>query len=118
MVLAIALGLAIAFGIRPVMVFTPSSVMLPLTKKRLPAYKGDVSVLASLPLSYRAVGNIHMELHFTGNEEAQQTQMVKVAQKLAAAYGANAVWLKVMGHTAADSVLGETLVLRAVALKI
>lgn len=119
-VVAILFALMIAFLLKPSFVPHTRGILLPATTQHFPANHGDVKLLMNLPQSYNLVGLIRLQRNYSILSKADERDMLRKAKQLAKQQGANGLWIgpNGFGHSAPNDVLGKTLIMQAVAIKV
>ena len=85
---------------------------------RSPFSAGTVKMVLQLPAQYTLVGLIRLQRNYDQLSKADERDMIQKARQLAAKGGANAIWINGVGHSGSNDVLGKTLVMRVVALRV
>lgn len=92
---------------------------LPVTASLTAASLDNVLVYSSLPSGVRVISRIHLERHYVSGESAQRIEqrLLAKAKRMAAAVGANALVLKVLGYSLAGPPQLQIYQLQALAIK-
>lgn len=97
--LVFCLVVSVIYCFRPQYDFSMKGIALPLKPAVVPSDIQGIRFFPFPPVTYRALGTINIEQHFSGKGQITPAKIERYAKKLAANLGANAVIITAFGHT-------------------
>ncbi len=84
----------------------PHGLILPSEKTRAQTSPAAIVLFSQVtaPNQYQSIGRINISQHFTGKSRQSEKAILQKARKLAASLGANAIIVRIFGHSVLGSV--------------